>query len=94
MANKHKLISVTGSGWFHHKLLIISGLCLISMVFESMSASFVAPSARCDFEMTSGEKGLLNAILYIGISYLIFLKQLVVCKRNTKVIRALKNKNT
>jgi hypothetical protein len=36
------------------------------MVAEVFGTAFLIPAAQCEFEMGSTEKGLLNAIGYIG----------------------------
>jgi hypothetical protein len=36
------------------------------MVFEVFGTAFINPAAQCEFDMGSSEKGLLNAIGYIG----------------------------
>lgn len=60
-------VSLTGHGKFHHFLLLGCGLCLVSMIFETLSTSYLLPAAQCDFNMSSGEKGLLNAVIYVGM---------------------------
>jgi hypothetical protein len=36
------------------------------MVGEVFGTAFMIPAAQCEFDMDSSEKGLLNAIGYIG----------------------------
>ncbi|XP_066995287.2 synaptic vesicle glycoprotein 2B [Anabrus simplex] len=60
-------LSLTGHGKFHHLLLLGCGLCLISMISETISTSYLLPAAQCDFDMSSSEKGLLSAVVYIGM---------------------------
>jgi hypothetical protein len=36
------------------------------MVGEIFGTAFIIPAAQCEFDMGSSEKGLLNAICYIG----------------------------
>jgi hypothetical protein len=38
----------------------------MAMVGEVFGISFLIPAAQCEFEMGSSEKGLLNAVGYIG----------------------------
>ncbi|KAJ9595017.1 hypothetical protein L9F63_013683, partial [Diploptera punctata] len=62
-----KAISMTGQGKFHHVLQIGCGLCLISMITEILNTAYLLPAAECDFNMTSGDKGILTAICYLGM---------------------------
>jgi hypothetical protein len=36
------------------------------MIAEIFGSAFIIPAAQCEFEMGSSEKGLLNAVTYIG----------------------------
>ncbi|PSN51511.1 hypothetical protein C0J52_00715 [Blattella germanica] len=59
-------IALTNSGRFHLLLLLGCGCCLVAMVGETFGLSFIIPAAQCEFDMGPSEKGLLNAISYIG----------------------------
>ncbi|KDR21687.1 synaptic vesicle glycoprotein 2B-like [Zootermopsis nevadensis] len=60
-------IVLSGHGKFHLLLSIGCGFCLVAMVGEVFGTAFLIPAAQCEFEMDSSEKGLLNAISYIGM---------------------------
>jgi hypothetical protein len=47
-------------------LTLSCGFCLVGMVMEVFGTAFLIPAAQCEFEMGSAEKGLLNAIGYVG----------------------------
>jgi hypothetical protein len=36
------------------------------MIAEVIGTSFINPAAQCEFDMGSTEKGILNAVGYIG----------------------------
>ena len=56
----------TGYGKFHYLILIIGGLANASDAIEILCISILLPAAQCDLEMTSIDKGWLNAMLMIG----------------------------
>jgi hypothetical protein len=60
------IVCYTGHGKFHWLLMVGCGFCLISMVGEIFSTAFINPAAQCEFDMGSSEKGLINAISFIG----------------------------
>ena len=49
------------------------------MIAEIFGTAFIIPAAQCEFEMGSSEKGLLNAVTYIG--------EREICSCNWKVTR-------
>ncbi|KAJ0173952.1 hypothetical protein K1T71_010098 [Dendrolimus kikuchii] len=53
-------------GLFHIRLLAISFVGYNAGVLVSNSTAFLLPSAECDLSMTLVQKGLLNAIPYLG----------------------------
>lgn len=55
-----------GVGSFHVLLLLVCGWALASDSAEVQVVSFVLPTA-CDLMMTSGQKGWLNAIVFVGM---------------------------
>ncbi|XP_068086451.1 synaptic vesicle glycoprotein 2B isoform X2 [Anabrus simplex] len=69
--NFEEAIALTGSGRFHYVLLMVSGLCMMGVMIEIFSTSFLLPSAQCDFKFSSEEKGLLNSICMIGMAWLV-----------------------
>ncbi|PSN33345.1 hypothetical protein C0J52_16409 [Blattella germanica] len=60
-------IPLKGQGKFHNILQLGCGLCLISMISEVLNTAYLLPSAECDFQMTSSDKGMLSAICYLGM---------------------------
>lgn len=55
-----------GFGKFHYYLLAICGLIYLNTAVGITIISFVLPSATCDFQMTSSDKGLLTAVPMLG----------------------------
>jgi VNT family MFS transporter (synaptic vesicle glycoprotein 2) len=62
----YKRLVSAGHGKFHVLLGLGCGSCLVAMISEVFGISFLIPAAQCEFNMSSSEKGLLNAIGYIG----------------------------
>ncbi|CAD5122148.1 DgyrCDS10596 [Dimorphilus gyrociliatus] len=62
-------ISEAGYGRFHLKLLLLCGWAVSSDAIEVVCISFVLPSATCDFRMTGFYKGLLTAIIFLGMLF-------------------------
>ncbi|CAK1553073.1 unnamed protein product [Leptosia nina] len=56
-----------GFGWFHVRLLITAYIGYTSGVALAMTTPFVLPIAECDLDMTLLQKGVLNAIPYVGM---------------------------
>lgn len=55
-----------GFGKFHFFLLAVSGMIYMNTAIGITIISFVLPSAACDFQMTSSDKGLLTAAPMMG----------------------------
>ncbi|CAH1790251.1 unnamed protein product [Owenia fusiformis] len=60
-------LKLTGYGKFHMLVLALSGWAVSSDAVEVLAISFVLPSAECDLRMSSSDKGLLNALLFVGM---------------------------
>lgn len=56
-----------GFGKFHFYLLAICGLIYLNTAVGITIISFVLPSATCDFQMSSKDKGLLTAAPMLGL---------------------------
>lgn len=56
----------TGFGKFHYYLLFVCGTLYVAVAMSLTSVSFIAPSAQCDFDMSSYNKGLLNGTVMLG----------------------------
>lgn len=63
---ENALIS-TGFGKFHYLLLAICGMIYMNTAIGITILSFVLPSATCDFQMTSEDKGWLTASPMLGM---------------------------
>uniref|UniRef100_A0A1B0CP66 Major facilitator superfamily (MFS) profile domain-containing protein n=1 Tax=Lutzomyia longipalpis TaxID=7200 RepID=A0A1B0CP66_LUTLO len=57
----------TGFGKFHYLLLTVCGLIYMNTAIGIAILSFVLPSATCDFQMTSEDKGWLTASPMLGM---------------------------
>ncbi|XP_056642432.1 synaptic vesicle glycoprotein 2B-like [Diorhabda sublineata] len=57
----------TGFGKFHYFLLTICGLIYLNTAVGITIISFVLPSATCDFQMSSSDKGWLTAAPMLGM---------------------------
>lgn len=55
-----------GFGKFHYYLLAICGMIYLNTAVGITIISFVLPSATCDFQMTSEDKGWLTAAPMLG----------------------------
>ncbi|KAL5245387.1 hypothetical protein ACI65C_012797 [Semiaphis heraclei] len=54
-------------GRFHYFLLTLCGLIYMNCAISVSVVSFVLPSAQCDFQLSSSDKGLLNAVPLLGM---------------------------
>ncbi|CAG5058194.1 unnamed protein product [Parnassius apollo] len=57
-----------GVGWFHVLLLSTSCVGLIAGVLVTNTTPYLLPVAECDLNMSLLQKGLLNAMPYIGMT--------------------------
>ncbi|XP_034248337.1 synaptic vesicle glycoprotein 2B-like [Thrips palmi] len=62
-------IALTGTGRFHLLLLIISGSTITCTTSEILGPSYLLPAAACDLRMSDLDKGVLGAIVYIGMIF-------------------------
>lgn len=63
-------ISATKFGKFNLLLILIAIPSGWSSIFETTTMSYVFPAAQCDLGLSLDDKGLLNAVTYIGKLYL------------------------
>lgn len=56
-----------GTGKCHYLLLGVAGGSLLALVTELINMGFVVPSAKCEFEITSGQQGILLSMGFMGI---------------------------
>ncbi|XP_065169374.1 synaptic vesicle glycoprotein 2C-like isoform X2 [Atheta coriaria] len=62
-----RALESTGFGRFHYALLTLCGLIYLNTAVAITIISFVLPSATCDFQMTSSDKGWLTAAPMLGM---------------------------
>ncbi|EAA06813.5 AGAP000785-PA [Anopheles gambiae str. PEST] len=60
-------LAVVGQGRFHTLLLFITGLCLMSVVNETVNVGFIISAAECDLELSFSDKGILNGAGFMGV---------------------------
>lgn len=60
-------ITATGYGKFNYLLLALSIPCGWASMMDTTSMSYVVPAAHCDLNLDLQERGMLNAITYIGM---------------------------
>uniref|UniRef100_A0A1A9VFU3 Major facilitator superfamily (MFS) profile domain-containing protein n=1 Tax=Glossina austeni TaxID=7395 RepID=A0A1A9VFU3_GLOAU len=66
-SNYENALLLSGFGKFHLMLLTICGLIYMNTAVGVTILSFVLPSATCDFQMTSEDKGWLSATPMLGM---------------------------
>lgn len=57
---------VTGYGRFHYLVVAVGGLANASDAIELLCLSILLPAAECDLDMSSENKGWLNAMVFFG----------------------------
>ncbi|KAF9823683.1 hypothetical protein SFRURICE_013164 [Spodoptera frugiperda] len=57
----------TGHGRLNHLVLFTSGLIMLNVSMESVGMSYAITAAECELQLTSKDKGLVNAAAFIGI---------------------------
>ncbi|XP_060526624.1 synaptic vesicle glycoprotein 2B-like isoform X2 [Cylas formicarius] len=62
-----RALESTGFGRFHFALLAVCGLIYLNTAVGITIISFVLPSATCDFQMSSADKGWLTAAPMLGM---------------------------
>ncbi|XP_037938546.1 synaptic vesicle glycoprotein 2B [Teleopsis dalmanni] len=60
-------ITLTGIGKFHYLLLLVCGLCFMSVMVEIMGVGLIMPSMKCDLESTVSEQGMLASAGFLGV---------------------------
>lgn len=68
-ADFEEAIAKTGYGKFNYVVLLIALPCCMSNVYDTTTMSIILPSAECDLNLTLQDKGMLNAITYMGEEY-------------------------
>nr|CAD7196914.1 unnamed protein product [Timema douglasi] len=67
IADFEKAISLTGYGKYNYLLLLTAMIGTIGHQCDLNGVSFLLPSAECDLNLTQRDKGLLNAVIYMGM---------------------------
>ncbi|KAF7285167.1 hypothetical protein GWI33_011706 [Rhynchophorus ferrugineus] len=62
-------IHFAGFGKFQRALLIITGFIYATCAISTTTLSFVLPSAHCDFDLNSADKGKLSAMPLVGMLF-------------------------
>ncbi|XP_050075761.1 synaptic vesicle glycoprotein 2B [Anopheles maculipalpis] len=60
-------LAVVGQGWFHTLLMFVTGLCLMSVINETVNVGFIISAAECDLDLTFSDKGVLNGAGFLGV---------------------------
>ncbi|XP_017890725.1 synaptic vesicle glycoprotein 2B-like [Ceratina calcarata] len=66
-ANFEKAIAAAGYGKFQYLLLLAIIPVSWATSMDTASVAIILPSAECDLKMTFTQKGILNAIIYMGM---------------------------
>jgi len=60
------LSNYIGFGWFQYKVIFAAGMLLTVDAMEMMLLSFLGPSVRCEFGITSEEEAFLTTTVFLG----------------------------
>ncbi|XP_015435135.1 PREDICTED: synaptic vesicle glycoprotein 2B-like [Dufourea novaeangliae] len=60
-------VDQTGFGKFNLKVMAVCSLIFMNVAFSITSIAFILPSAACDFQMTTMDKGRLSAAPMLGM---------------------------
>uniref|UniRef100_A0A182SEA1 Major facilitator superfamily (MFS) profile domain-containing protein n=1 Tax=Anopheles maculatus TaxID=74869 RepID=A0A182SEA1_9DIPT len=60
-------LAIVGQGWFHTLLMFVTGLCLMSVINETVNVGFIISAAECDLDLTFSDKGILNGAGFLGV---------------------------
>lgn len=61
-------LKYSGFGLFHVFLLLVTGLATAADAVEIFGVSFVVPIAADDLNLSTSDKGLLDASIFVGMS--------------------------
>lgn len=71
MAKLEDALILCKFGIFHWKLMFATLLSVFATTAVTTTTSYILPSAECDLNLTLMQKGLLNAIPFLGELFLI-----------------------
>ncbi|XP_070506110.1 synaptic vesicle glycoprotein 2C-like [Chironomus tepperi] len=65
----NQALELTGLGKFHYFLLLTCGLCLMSVIVETLNIGFIIPliDFECVLKLTLADKGILSASAFAGV---------------------------
>lgn len=85
-------------GWFHIKLLMSSFFAMLGGTFITNTTPYILPNAECDLNMDLLQKGIINAVPFVGKfivftlfqqkKHYLFLRSYhgIYCKRNSSFV--------
>lgn len=59
-------IPFVGNGRYQYTLLLVCGIMFCCIGSQYGINAYILPSAECDFDMRSEEKGFLNVAFFVG----------------------------
>jgi hypothetical protein len=59
-------IEILGFGNVQIQLLFVIALILLTVLNETMGISFLLPSAQCDLNLSTRDKGLVSGMTFLG----------------------------
>lgn len=59
-------LNIVGFGRMQLQTLLLCGLFLFAVIYETMGVGFVIPVAQCDLNLSSTDKGILSTISFLG----------------------------
>nr|KAF7420474.1 hypothetical protein H0235_010771 [Vespula pensylvanica] len=65
-ADFEKAVRYCGYGRFHYGLMLLCGMMFLSVGFQNSINAYILPSAECDLNLSSADKGLLNVGFLVG----------------------------
>lgn len=58
---------LVGNGIFHTLLLFVCGLCMMSVITETLGMSYIITAAECDLNLSHTDKGLVTGAAFFGV---------------------------
>ena len=68
-ANYNAALELLGVGQFHWALLAICGATSASDAVEILAVSFLLPESEKDLDLTDHQKGVLSAVIFLGMMF-------------------------
>lgn len=54
-------------GLFNYTMIILCGMISTTVFVETCNVAYIIPVSECDLNLSSGEKGILSAVSFLGI---------------------------